>query len=354
MKTIFSLLGLFIFSFAIAQNQNEPFCGRINENVDVKSVSVIGFGSCASQEKPQPILLKVVNRNPDVFCWLGDNIYGDTRSMKVMRKKYTKLGCKEEFRKLNEKAFFLSTWDDHDYGANDAGKEYAKKKESKEVFLDFWCEPESSERRNHEGIYHSRIFGPEGQRVQFIMLDTRSFRDPLERKVAPIWKNAYQPIDDTSKTILGAEQWNWLQKVLQEPAELRIVMSSIQFGITYNGWEAWANFPHEKQRFIDIIKQTKSNGVVFISGDVHSADFSKQPVENGYPLYDLTSSGITQEWANVEENLNRIAGKPYSPNNAGIIEIDWNEEDPILTFNIIDVNGTVVKSHETRLSELQF
>jgi alkaline phosphatase D len=154
--------------------------------------------------------------------------------------------------------------------------------------------------------------------------------------------------------VLGKEQWEWLRKTLLEPAELRIVMSSIQFGITYNGWEAWANFPIEKQRFMDLIKETKANGVIFISGDVHSADISKQPVEAGYPIYDITSSGITQEWANVEANDNRIAGVPFSPNNAGIIKIDWKQEDPLIQFRIIDVNGAEVKGHEVRLSELRF
>lgn len=353
MKYPFTLLSLFVFSFAIAQNPDEPFCGKINEGLNVKIVSTIGFGSCANQNKPQPVLLKVAERNPDVFCWLGDNIYADTKSMKVMRKKYTKLGCKEEFRKLNEKAHFLAVWDDHDYGVNDGGKEYSKKKQSKEIFLDFWCEPDNSERRDHPGIYHSEIYGPKGKRVQFIMLDTRTFRDKLEKASGLAWKNDYQPITDSSKTMLGEQQWKWLEGVLQHPADLRVVMSSTQFGITYNGWEAWANFPIEKQRFIDLIKKTKANGVVFISGDVHWAEISKQDVDSGYPLYDITSSGITQEWGNTEPNDNRI-GEPFQPNNAGIIEIDWEQEDPLIQFTIIDVNGQEVRKHEIRLSELRF
>lgn len=354
MKSTLFLFSFFIFSFAIAQNPDEPFCGKVNEGLEVKTVSIIGFGSCASQNKPLPVLLKVAERKPDVFCWLGDNIYGDTKSMKVMRKKYTKLGCKEEFRKLNEDAYFLAVWDDHDYGKNDGGKEYPMKKQSKKVFLEFWSEPENSERRNHEGNYHSVVYGLEGNRVQFIMLDNRTFRDKLEKAKGSEWKNDYQPSTDSSKTMLGKKQWAWLEKTLQEPADLRIIMSSTQFGITYNGYEAWANFPMEKQRFIDLIKKTKANGVVFISGDVHWAEISKQPVEGGYPLYDVTSSGITQEWGHTEPNDNRIIGEPFQPNNAGIMEIDWKQEDPLIQFKIIDVNGEEVRNLEIHLSELQF
>jgi alkaline phosphatase D len=104
---------------------------------------------------------------------------------------------------------------------------------------------------------------------------------------------------------------------------------------------------------INLIGTTRANGVIFISGDVHWAEISKQEVENGYPLYDITSSGITQEWNSTEPNDNRI-GEPFRSNNAGMIEVDWEQEDPLLRFNIIDVYGTEVRKHEVRLSELQF
>lgn len=360
MKSTFFLFSLFIFSIAVAQNKEEPFCGKVNEGKELNSVSTIGFGSCADQNAPYPVLLKIAERKPDVFCWLGDNIYGDTQRMNVIRQKYNQLGCHEEFRKLNEEAYFLAVWDDHDYGKNDGGKFYTKKKKSKELFLDFWCEPANSPRRNRAGNYDSKIVGKDGQRVQFIMLDTRTFRDPLRLNVGSYvfginkkWKNHYIPLKRKSATFLGKEQWTWLEEVLREPADVRIIMSSNQFGISYNGYEAWANMPREREKFIELIKKTKANGVVFISGDVHWGELSKIEVEDGYPLYDITSSGITQEWSHIEPNDNRI-GEAFAPNNAGIIEIDWEQEDPLLQFNIIDVNGDEVLKHEVRLSELQF
>ena len=357
---IWFLLPIFIYSLTEAQNPDEPFCGKVNDGLELNSVSTIGFGSCASQDKPYPVLLKIAERTPDVFCWLGDNIYGDTQSMKVLREKYTKLGCHEEFRTLNEEAYFLAVWDDHDYGKNDGGKYYTKKRQSKEVFLDFWCEPENSERRKHKGIYHSKVVGKDGQRVQFIMLDTRTFRDPLRLNVGghvfgikKKWKNDYIPIKRRSATFLGKVQWAWLAEVLQEPADVRIVMTSSQFGISYNGYEAWANMPREREKFIELIKKTKASGIVFISGDVHWGEISKLDIEDGYPLYDITSSGITQEWSHIEPNDNRL-GEAFAPNNAGLIEIDWSKEDPTLDFKIVNVSGAEVRRCQIRLSELQF
>jgi alkaline phosphatase D len=353
MKTLIYFLSFTFLSLNSSCQTDELFCGDVNRGSNVEVVSKIGFGSCANQNQKQPVLDKITERKPDVFCWLGDNIYGDTENMKTLTKKYSKLGCKEEFRALNKASHFLAVWDDHDYGENDAGKEYPKKEESKDIFLDFWSEQQTSERWNHAGIYHSETFGPEGKRVQFIMLDTRTFRDPLLKADGPEWKHDYKPNYDSSATFLGLDQWAWLETVLQEPAELRVVMSSNQFGITYNGYEAWANVPAERQRMINLIGTTRANGVIFISGDVHWAEISKQEVENGYPLYDITSSGITQEWNSTEPNDNRI-GEPFRSNNAGMIEVDWEQEDPLLRFNIIDVYGTEVRKHEVRLSELQF
>jgi len=59
---------------------------------------------------------------------------------------------------------------------------------------------------------------------------------------------------------LGETQWDWLEKQLSIPAGLRIIASSSQFGIIFNGYEAWANFPHEQKRFLDLIKKTHANG----------------------------------------------------------------------------------------------
>jgi alkaline phosphatase D len=35
-----------------------------------------------------------------------------------------------------------------------------------------------------------------------------------------------------------------------------------------------ANFPHEQKRMLEIIKKTKANGVIFLTGDVHYAEIS--------------------------------------------------------------------------------
>lgn len=229
----------------------------------------IAFGSCADQEKPQPILDEVVAREPDLFVYLGDNIYGDTEDMALLRRKYDQLGEKREFRALRAEVPTFAIWDDHDYGVNDGGKEYPMKEASKKVFLDFWREPCESSRRARPGIYHSHLFEGQGRVLQLILLDTRTFRDPLARNPVASWKNDYHPDPDPAKTLLGEAQWRWLSEELRRPADVRIIASSIQFAHEYNGWESWTNLPGELLKMLRIIGEAGANGVVFISGDVH-------------------------------------------------------------------------------------
>ena len=133
----------------------------------------IAFGSCAKQDKPQPIWEAVVETRPELFVFLGDNIYGDTQDMEVLRAKYALLGEQPGYKKLREACRVMATWDDHDYGANDAGAAYPKRRESQQVFLDFFGVPKEDPRRTQEGVYSAHLFGPPGKRVQLLLLDVQ-------------------------------------------------------------------------------------------------------------------------------------------------------------------------------------
>ncbi|MBP9196703.1 MAG: alkaline phosphatase family protein [Saprospiraceae bacterium] len=307
--------------------------------------TVIAFGSCAQQTKPQPILQQIADIKPDFFIYLGDNIYGDTYEVDELKTKYEKLISKPEFQALKQSTKILATWDDHDYGWNDVGRHYPLKKESKEIFLHYFDEPQDSKRRSRDGIYTSYMYDYQGNKLQIILLDTRTFRDNLRPYKGELSENEayfytldYSPHTNGDSTLLGADQWKWLEMELAKPADVRIIASSTQFAIEYNGYESWANFPNEQQRMLKTIQKSGANGVVFISGDVHYAEISKIQLKNSYPIYDFTSSGITSTWHFATPNKNRIEG-PVMENHYGKITIDWNKKDPTLTMETIDVTG---------------
>lgn len=323
---------------------------------DPTSVSKIAFGSCADHEKAQPILSLVKDFNPDLFIYLGDNIYGDTEDMTLLNNKYAELSSKEEFKELARNVKILATWDDHDYGDNDAGKNYPKKAESKEVFLDFFREPENSMRRNRAGIYDAKIYdGGNDKKIQIILLDTRTFRDDLILNDGMSGcKNLYCPNENPDSTLLGTAQWQWLEEELMKEADIRIIASSIQFSHQYNGRESWTNLPREQEKLLDFIQQNEVNGVLFISGDLHIGEISKKEVPWQYPIYDITSSGITKTRTSYDEQNNNLIGSREFTNNFGWIEIDWSAPNPIISASIINELGTTSNSIEIDVSEISF
>ncbi len=321
--------------------------------------TLITFGSCGHEMKPQPILQKIADIKPDFFIYLGDNIYGDTYDMHEFKAKYKKLGDKAEFQALKKSTTLLATWDDHDYGWNDIGRHYAQKDSSKKLFLEFFEEPKDSERYKRAGIYNAMIYDFKGKNVQIILLDTRTFRDNLRNYRGELHNDRqyfyaldYFPHETTDSTLLGVDQWKWLEGELKKPADLRIIASSTQFAIAFNGYEAWANFPHEQTKMLDLIKKTKANGVLFISGDVHYAEISKIKYPDLYPIYDFTSSGITSTWHFATPNINRIEG-PVMENHYGKISIDWSKQDPEIKMEAIDISDNQRFEHTILLSDLK-
>lgn len=338
-------------------------------NGDDAPLARIGFGSCAKQDKPQPIWDAVIEMQPQLFVLLGDNIYGDTTDMDVLRAKYALLGNQPGYRKLKQTCPVVATWDDHDYGADDSGADYPMKRESQQIFLDFFEAPPNDPRRSHEGVYSSSVFGPVGKRVQLVLLDTRYFRSPLKVGYKPGepgegYRGKYVPNTDPDSTILGATQWRWLEEQLNVPAELRVIGSSIQVIAHEHGSEIWDNFPHERARFLKLLRETKAGGVVVLSGDRHLAEISRilpsDPQGIGYPLFDVTSSSLNAPSGNMTKagvrfanqiNSHRI-GLQYFDTNFGAILIDWDQPDPVVRLQVRDEKGDVVLQQRVSLSQL--
>ena len=310
---------------------------------EARALTRLAFGSCINPPT-HPMLDRTLTLPFDLFVLLGDNIYADTTNMRVMAEKYRVRKESKFFQALRKKAPLLATWDDHDFGWNDAGSNYAQRVESQRLFLDFMDEPASSPRRQREGVYDARLFGPAGKRVQVILLDTRFFRSALatgQNNVVPSG-GKYIPYPDPNATMLGEAQWAWLEEQLRVPAEVRVIASSIQFLSEFSGAEAWANLPREKQRMLDLLQKTRANGVVFISGDRHWAELSRLDRPGEYPLYDMTASALTEPHNRGTPTPNRLRDGPtYHDVNVGLLTIDWSGVKPSALLQDIDVNGVV-------------
>lgn len=308
------------------------------------SVSIIAFGSCSDQKRPQPLWDDIVRQKPDVWVWLGDNIYGDSENMDTLKAKYDRQKANPVYQQLRQSTSVIGVWDDHDYGVNDGGKEYPRRAESQQLMLNFLDVPTDSPLRKQKGAYSAHTYGPKGQRVKVILLDGRYFRDPLK-------KNGKDNVPDVSGDMLGEAQWQWLgQQLTDSDADVHLIGCGIQFLPEEHPYEKWANFPKSRQRLLDLLSKTKPKGVVLMSGDRHIAEISKVSVPGlGYDLYDITSSGLTHVSQPHEEPNRYRVGEMVAKLNYGLVTINWNSKPLTVT---VQINGNDQSTYLTQ--EIRF
>jgi alkaline phosphatase D len=313
------------------------------------------FGSCIDQRKPQPIWQSILAAKPDLFIFGGDNVYASSQPWQLenLENAYAAQAAQPGFAALRAAIPHLAVWDDHDFGLNDGGEEFVHKQDAKNAFVDFWRLPADDPRRARPGLYHAQVFGPIGQRVQVVLLDTRWFRSKLritDQRGAP-GKERFVPDADPQKTMLGEAQWQWLEAQLKQPADIRLIVSSVQVIVEGHGFEGWHNFPVEQMRLRQLIKQTGAKGVVFLSGDRHIGAIYKNPVPDNYPLYEITSSGMTHAWATAKEQGPNRMGDLITQNHFALIEFDWPQQ--LIQLGFQNTQGEWLKKQTIALSELR-
>jgi alkaline phosphatase D len=343
-------LGTLLLAVALAAAWGLPVPAQ-----DAAPPTRIAFGSCAHQAKPQPIWDAVLDYRPELFIFAGDNVYGDVTSaaMTELSEAYARAAAIEGYADVRETVPVLATWDDHDYGQNDGGADFAHKDAAKRLFLDFWQVHADDPRRTREGIYHARTFGPEGMRVQVILLDTRSFRSPLRSTPEPAvpGKGPYLPDADPAKTMLGAAQWAWLRTQLMQPAELRLIVSSVQVLAEGHGWEGWGNLPLERTKLLDLVAETGAGGVILLSGDRHVGALYQRRAGVAYALYEITASGINMSYAASREPGPLRLGAVYGAPNFGTVDIDWWAGE--VRLSVRSMNGEPVRQVTIPLADLR-
>jgi len=307
----------------------------------------IAFGSCSRHTSENQLWNEVNNLSPDIWIWAGDNIYADTHDMDKMREMYNLQKNRPGYKTLEKQSVIYGTWDDHDYGVNDGGKFFPQKKKSKDELLKFLNVPEVAEVRNHEGVYQSYTAGEGKRKVKIILLDTRYFRDTLMASATKEKRYEINPDGD----ILGEEQWSWLEKELgNSDAKIHIIVSSIQFIANDHGFEKWGNFPKARQRMIDLLTKVKPSYTFFISGDRHMAEISKLDLPGlPYPLFDVTSSGLTHTWtiAGTEKNTART-GPLIVERNFGLIDLSWKKGKPDVNVQLVGPGGKILHSRQLK------
>ena len=84
---------------------------------------------------------KMRKADADFNIWIGDNSYlrkDDFESTANMTRRHIHTRLHKPVNKLIKKRPNYATWDDHDYGPNNADKNYEKKEVTLSLFQQFW------------------------------------------------------------------------------------------------------------------------------------------------------------------------------------------------------------------------
>ncbi len=302
----------------------------------------IGFGSCCRLvEFPvQPIWKSLSLWEPDVFFWLGDNVYADTLQRSIMSDHYKAQRNVIDYRPFSARTPQLAIWDDHDYALNNHDRQNPVKDDAYDMFRRFWANPAYG-LDGVKGIFFKYEYGG----VDFFFLDTRWYRDPNDQ------------IDNADKTMLGKEQKAWLKQQLKESeAPFKVLISGS--GWSYHpeafGEDTWTSFPTERKELFDFIRDNEVGGVLLMSGDVHRGEANCVPwsEQGGYDLYEFVSSGLAQDVGSPEEIETpevRLREPYVGGHNAGILEFDLTKKDPEVRFNLINITDQTVWDEPVRI-----
>ncbi|MFC3031716.1 alkaline phosphatase D family protein [Pseudoalteromonas fenneropenaei] len=327
---------------AITEPDPEPLPVH-TQLLENKTLQRIMVGSCFKTQGDMPAAMsRVIAQQPDLFLWLGDNIYGDTTDMNVMRQKYDDKKRNAEYQQfLAANIAVMATWDDHDFGRNNDGKHYPKRAESQLEFLrHFDVSPDDPRFHGQQGIYSSKMTGQTGEKTHVITLDARYFRSPTF--------SSYGSCEGDASTMLGEVQWQWLEAELNKPSEIKIIASGIQVlpplhlgrsktsycaygngknfdqavtnlnenGMSGTSYESWAEMPLERERLLRMVQKSindgKAKAVIFVSGDQHWGELLQKdiPASSEYgkaaTVYEITASGFGQNWPYHIENPLRL------------------------------------------------
>ncbi len=283
----------------------------------------IGILGCHRQFEPAPALFRYLEADPDLCLWIGDNVYADTEDdITYIDSCYQTLAAKPAFKELMKKYPYVVTWDDHDFGLNDAGKDYPLKAQSKSLFRSFW-KLEDRIPAAQNGIYYSQYFEHQDKTIQVILLDCRYNRDT----------------PGTNGDVLGEEQWQWLEKELETTADLRLIISGFQILLdSDSGSETWENFPDARKRLFELIRQKQAENVVFLTGDQHYGEVCRSRGTLDFDAIELQFAGINQI-EDPEFNSYRVSNVITSKHSYALLDIylEKTEYDvPHLQFQIFD------------------
>ncbi|ALM20895.1 phosphodiesterase [Nonlabens sp. MIC269] len=311
------------------------------------------IGSCAfinekKDDRPSPygggyeIFNSILAKQPDFMLWTGDNTYLRTPDFMTetgIRHRHRHTRSTPELQPLLGSVHHYATWDDHDYGPNNADRSYVNKHIAEKAFNDYWGNLNTNAAGNGGVAQHFSWAD-----VEVFMLDNRYHRAPNDSR-------------EKNKAYFGMEQVNWLIDALQNSrAPFKIIVSGGQVVSDAAKFENYATYPEERDYLFKRLHEERISGVLFISGDRHHTEISRLERENAYPLIDITCSPLTSgtHAARDEGNTLQVKDKTFYEKNFGIVEVSGPRKERKLVLTIYDQKGKKVFDYSITAKELRY
>lgn len=318
----------------------------------------LAMGSCLDDalniKRQIPSVVNMVNEQPNLMIWNGDTSYyigqgsGDVwdtgESNVVNRGDMTDRPHRMFLRMFKTRHHpsvvnamctipAMSTWDDHDFGFNNADSvdmTAGQIKDGTEVFRTCW--PNQYLRSGlDQPIEHSVRYGM----TEIFFPDSRSHRNPGEKK------------------ILGDAQLSSLiSSMASSNAALKILVLSSQLLPCKSDGEGFFNTaPCERKVLLEVFKMSTFTGrVLILSGDVHYSELSFSGATSSQPnIIEVTSSPMllksgssssTPASSSESERIWSVKGNTYA-----MINVSYSGTTPIVTIKMRNENGSTADIH---------
>lgn len=316
--------------------------GRTRTMPKGKSENIrIGVLSCQDYQNGYYNVLEDITRrnNLDIIFFLGDYIYEygphkrmerphepkhEILTLNDYRVRYSQYRLDAQLSEIHRQFPFICVWDDHETADNsysEGAHNHDPKKEgdykermaaARQVYFEWLPVRENAEARN---IYRSFNWG---DLAKFYFLDTRlDGRVEQVHKLFPDVKS--KPLGDTTRSLLGADQWKWLEKELKSSeGKWNFFAQQIMMApLLYNLFEKykvlnpdqWDGYPGERERLRRLwVKYTTPNPVV-LTGDIHTAWANELPLPGYSPADESKTMGVEFVGSSVtSENAVNLPG----------------------------------------------
>jgi len=284
-----------------------------------RGVATAGFVSCANDSTES--VWELMNRLAvDRVFFMGDTPYVDridVRQLQPAREQHRHFLSTPNMARLIRSRPTAATWDDHDFGRNNANGVYIdiggnRSANALQSFREYRAHARFG--NGSEGIYHADCMGV----MEVFLLDPRYFSQKTP-----------SPVNPEHPTCFGPDQWNWIRQALKESRATFKVLAMGQIWQRKKNSENDDMFTYyvERDALLDFVRDERISGVVTFGGDIHVSRHLRHPRRVGYDLHHFISS---PSGASVIPSLN--VPHPY---------LEWSSEAPrqFLTLTA-DTRGT--------------